>query len=524
MIPPPAVTTPLPLPTARRPGRAALAAFGLGAGAAALAWSLGRTALNYGTETDFLGSFVPDAARIAAGEPPALEYHPPLYPALLALVHALTGDWLRSGLVLSLLAAAACLPLAHRAFAPVHGEAAGLGALAALLVSGTFLSYAVQASGDVPFLALVLGVLAALASARTGSPRAAALAGALSGLAVLARTNGVAVVAFAAGLPFGPRGRRLTAAYLGGLAAPLALWAALAGAWGAPLLPRGTSANLALTYLAEGDRTSGDAMHEAAAGVDGASEVLLRHPRRVARVFARDLLTNLRNVFREDLLFFPFAELSAAGLAVLLARCRERRDVGLLAGTGAMFLLLNLKAWEGRYHLYLVPVLGAGLGLLVAAAARVVRSQGRGWLVVAGVVAGALFAGLGGWRVARESRGDLGFDAEAAARLLPPHAVVVARKPHLCYHARLSDCEVFPDVEDLGALRRSLRRLSAARPAGARVFLFYGFAERTLRPGLDALARRELRLPWLTQVAVGKENGKWVLYELDRTALAEERP
>lgn len=513
-----------PTPTARRSGRAALPALALGAWAAALAWSLGRTALNYGTETDFLGSFVPDAARIAAGEPPALEYHPPLYPALLALVHALTGDWLRSGLVLSLLAAAACLPLAHRAFAPVHGEAAGRGAVGALLVSGTFLSYSVQASGDVPFLALVLGALAALASAGTGSLRAAALAGALSGLAVLTRTNGVAVVAFAAGLPFGLRGRRLTATYLGGLAAPLVLWAALAGAWGAPLLPRGTSSNLALTYLAEGDRTSGDAMHEASAGVDGAWEVLRRNPRRVARVFARDLLTNLRNVFREDLLFFPFAEISLAGLAVLALRCSERGDVGLLAGTGAMFLLLNLKAWESRYHLYLVPVLGAGLGRLVAAVAPAVRGPGRRRLVAAGLLAGGLFAGLGWWRVARESRGDLGLDAEAAARLLPRDAVAVARKPHLCYHARLSDCEVFPDAEDLGALRRSLRRLSATRPAGARMFLFYGFAERTLRPGLNALSQRGLRWPYLAQVAVGKENGKWVLYEVDRAALAGERP
>ena len=489
--------------------------------------SLGRTEPNYGAETDFLGSFVPEAQRLLRGEAPRLEFHPPLYPAALALVFRAGGDWLSAGLWLSALGALLVLVAGVRLLERLAGAAAGLGAGLGLCLSDTFVSYAQQATSDVFFTGLLLLGLALLFESRAGAGWRVG-SGLALGLAALTRSNGITALAFGVALLPGPggwsgRARRL-APWLAGFALPLAVWGLVAAQLGAPLLPRQTHANLALTYLAEGDRTSGDALAEATAGVEGAADVLRRvGPARAARIYLRDLGRAVRNVFTLDLLVFPAAQLALPGLALLLLRLIEGRRFGILAGLAAAFLVLNLKAWESRYHLYLVPFLGAGVGLLGERALAAARTAGRTrWLAAAGGLALLLALGEMG-RVQHEQGGGLSHDARAAAAVLArygPDAVarVVARKPHLCYHAALS-CEGFPDVSDETALGAALARISAATPEGAELFLFYGYAERLLRPGLWRLGLRDHEVAWLTRIGIGKETGKWALYRVRRDAL-----
>ena len=92
-----------------------------------LGLAAGRGHLSFGVETDFLGLFVPEAKRLLAGEPLLIAFHLPLYPAALALVWSLLGDWVAAGIALSLLAAGvsafATWWLSRRLF----GAAAGLG-------------------------------------------------------------------------------------------------------------------------------------------------------------------------------------------------------------------------------------------------------------------------------------------------------------------------------------------------------------------------------------------------------------
>jgi hypothetical protein len=489
--------------------------------------SLGRSEPNYGAETDFLGSFVPEAQRLQRGEAPRLEFHPPLYPAALALAWHSTGDWLRAGLLLSALGALLALVSGVWLLARLAGPAAALGAGLGVCLSDTFVSYAQQATSDVFFTALLLLGLALLFEP-SASPGLKLASGLALGLAALTRSNGVTALAFGAGLLWGSGGwsgrARRIAPWLAGFSVPLLAWALVASQSGAPLLPRQTHANLALTYLAEGDRTSGDALAEASAGIEGSADVLRRAgPGRAARVYLRDFAGAVRNVFTQDLLVFPAAQLALPGLLLLLVRMVEHRRFGVLAGLAASFLVLNLKAWESRYHLYLVPFLGAGVGLLVERALAAARSAGRARLLAAaGGVALVLAAGEM-WRVQDEQGGGLSHDARAAAAVLAhygpgPGARVVARKPHLCYHAALA-CEAFPDVSDEAALGLALARISAASPEGAELFLFYGYAEKLLRPGLWRLGRRDYEVAWLTRIGLGKETGKWALYRVRREAL-----
>jgi len=492
-----------------------------------LSLSLGREDFNYGAETDFLGSFVPDAERIRAGRAPRVQFHPPLYPAALALAYSITNDWLRAGLLLSAFGALLVLISSVRLFGRRYGPAAGVGAAVGLCLSDVFVSYAQQATGDVFFTGLLLASVAILANDHAG-PARRVLAGVLMGLAILSRTNGVAALPFALLLWRGNAGwrgplRRLTP-YLGGVALPVLIWLGLSAHIGAPFLPSETHTNLALTYLAEGDRTSGDARNTATEGLDNTADVLRRiSPGRGLRIYIRDLLRGIKNVFTLDLMVFPAAQLLLPGLVLLLMRLWERRDYGLLLGVAGMFLTLHLKAWESRYHLYLVPFFGASLGLLgsmvIGAARRTGRERGLA-LAAACLLA---FAGVEMLRVQHEQRGGLSHDARAAARVLDhyapgPLARIVARKPHLCHYASIP-CVGFPEVADIAELGQQLAALDADTPRDGELFLFYGYAEKLLRPGLSRLGRRDLDTPWLQRIGLGKETGKWVLYRVNRNLL-----
>jgi hypothetical protein len=286
-------------------------------------------------------------------------------------------------------------------------------------------------------------------------------------------------------------------------------------------VPQRNYENLALTYHAVGDRTSGDAVADATAGMDSAWDVLSRNPRRSARIYVRDLRHNLMSLFVPDLLPFPFAQLAFPGLCVLLMVHVYRYDWVLPATLGAMFLVLNFKAWETRYYLLYVPFMGAGIGLslayLHAQAARARRRRFLWAVLAVSLALGALQTGLG----LRRDGWDLSTDAQSAAGFLaawgaPPGSAVVARKPHVCFYSGL-ECVGFPDVGRMEELRANLERIAAGRPPDAKVFLFYGFAESATRPTLARPIRGGARVPWLRRVAEGgQRHMRWVLLEVVR--------
>jgi len=123
------------------------------------------------------------------------EYHP-LFPALIALVHSLIGDWERAAVTVNVIggtAAVACLyGFARAAF----GRTSAFAAAAILAVH----PYAIEFSGDVQseglYLAFFLAAVWALwVGLRSASLGAAALAGLLCGLAYLTRPEGIGLLA-----------------------------------------------------------------------------------------------------------------------------------------------------------------------------------------------------------------------------------------------------------------------------------------------------------------------------------------
>jgi 4-amino-4-deoxy-L-arabinose transferase-like glycosyltransferase len=480
-----------------------------------------RVYLNYGTETDYVGGFIPESRNLLAGRPLELVFHPPLYAIVVAVVQSLVDDWLRTGIAISLLAAGVALWVSYRLFEELGGPLAGWGALLGLLASRPFAVYTTQATSDLFFLALYTGALLfALKGVRSTHPGSWLACGILTGLCLLTRSNAVVLLlmlpfAWVCTRPEAGRGRALALITLG-LALPLALWAAFATATGAPLTPRDNYVNLGMTYFAPGeDRSTGDnhaLMRELFSGV---GSVLAHDPLHIARTYARDLIALIAHDLPVRLLNFPLNLIFLPGLALLLLTRWSRPLLLILGITVAHALVVNFKEFQPRYYLFVVPLMGAAaaecLRLLLA------RGEAAGHGVAmrtaaAGVVgiALALSLVLSVIQSRPGSERELAEILPVAAAHLGPSTAVAARKPHLALYTGANGIFYSPPGATLEELEDFL---ASHASAGTALYLLYGAAERQNRPELAALADPRQAPAWLAPAAQSADPGRWVLYQ-----------
>ncbi len=495
-----------------------LAALLLAAIALPLGLAAERSWLSFGVETDYLGLFVPEAKRLLAGQPLLIAFHLPLYPAALALAWSLLGDWVQAGIAVSLLAALATALTTWWLVDRLFGRAGALGALAGLATSAPYLAQAAAASSDLFFLALHLGACAlALAGVRGGRDAAWIGLGLLIGLALLTRTNALPLllllVAPCLRQDAGVRRARGVALAFAALALPISLWLKFAAATGSPPWPTSNHVNLAMTYFATAAHPVSNEAYVSVAGRFGSVwEVLAHDPTRMLAIYLADLLTLARDEV-PGLIAFPLGLLALPGLLFLPAR-RRSACAGLLGlVTVGEVLLVNLKTFEARYWLFLLPWLGAGLGAMLAEVARIlpatgVRRLGQGIALGApGLLALALAVGA--------ARAELNLGADELAEAVPaaralagPADVLVARKPQLAYYTG-ARFVLLPDLEGTDALRAWLCSL----PSRGRVWVYDGQIERRFRPALQPVLAARTLPPWLERVAAGAAGGdaSWTL-------------
>lgn len=137
-------------------------------------------------------NFILIAQELLRGSYPVAEKRLPVYPALLALFHAVF-DWETAGVVVAILSSLAAIALLY-----AFGRKLGLSKTALVIALlpfqavAPFLFQSIRGYADTTFLALLLGGMVTLLHVR--SVFGSALAGALLGLASLTRFEGVLVV------------------------------------------------------------------------------------------------------------------------------------------------------------------------------------------------------------------------------------------------------------------------------------------------------------------------------------------
>jgi Dolichyl-phosphate-mannose-protein mannosyltransferase len=480
-----------------------------------------RTYFTFGVENDYLGGFVPEAQRVSAGGPLELTFHPPLYPIVLAAVHSAVGDWLATGLLVSGVMAIVVLVASYILFQRLTLPSAAWGALIALLTSPVFLEYAALAGSDLFYLAVyTLTLLLLLLASQRQSPVLWIASGVFLGATALTRSNGLTVLLMLA-LPWGqphplPARAKRFGWLAGSLVVTLALWAAVAKATGSPLWPTRVHMNLAATYFAPEDRRNYDAIISLEPQFHSSWDVLTHDPAKLTRTYMRNLYTTALRVFASNhLLLFPINLFALSGLFIL-PWARGGRFLRLLLITAAVQLMLvNLTAYEARYYLFLVPLLGAGAGVCWERTLDCLRRPSVRRSAAALVTIPLL---LGFALTLRDVYTKLHEDAELgevvpqARQIIAPTSVLVARDPHLWFYLGVGP-KYFPLVNELDELRRELE--GTATTAMAPIYLYYGSNEQRARPQFNQLRFPQASPSWLIPVLESREAGAWVLYQFD---------
>ena len=113
-----------------------------------------------------------------------------------------------------------------------------------------------------------------------------------------------------------------------------------------------------MTYFAGGDRTSAEAMDEVGGRFGGVADVLLHDPVALARTYLYDLFGVLSRGLTK-IVEPPLYFLLLPGLLLLMGTRIGAGLIVLLALAGAQLLLVNFKAFQPRFYLFLVPIMGA---------------------------------------------------------------------------------------------------------------------------------------------------------------------
>lgn len=489
-----------------------------------LALVMTRQFFTYGTETDYISSFVPEAQRLLRGESLRLSFHPPMYAIAIAAVQLTVQDWFVTGLALSLAASAGVLFTQFVFFDRLIGRPAAWGAFAALATSRVFLTFSSLATSDMFFLALYsFSLLFALIAVTRDKARWWWLGlGALLGITLLTRTNGVTLLVLLAA-PF-LRGESLRRSFahgsiiVGGLALVLAGWTVFATLTNSAFSPGKTHANLAMTYYGGGDRVSAEARLPMEREFGSLSDVVLRNPAGLAAMYLRDLARLPGKVFRSKLVAFPIAALGLFGLILLFCTDLTWMKAGFSAVVLAQILLVNMKTFEERYYLFLVPVIGAGAGLAMTTLHRQLtdrRLRIGAYAGLTGLVLVSFIASLRGTaRSIRSENLELGSFIHSTRGMIKPDALVISRKTHLAYYSRCASVYM-PNAATVSELGQYILTHPPSRP----LYVFYGSHELFMRPQLSELATPAAAPSWLEVVAAREESPRWALYKVNRVVL-----
>ncbi len=477
---------------------------------ALIAWGAGgRAYLGFGVENDLFMQYLPEAQRVLDGEPLQLPYHPPIYPVLLALTTAAVGDWLTAGVVISIVSMAAAMCLGYSLFRAMCGTAAAVGALVGLAGSSAALTHAGLASSDMLYLALFLGAAyVAVAATQRASARLWFLAGVVVGAAMLTRTNGVSLLAVVLFPWLLPRSRlRGSALVLAGVAAALALWAAIALVTGSRFAPQGSHVSLAYHFYHQ-DLLFDDARALLGNEFVSAWDVVARDPMLVLKTYVRGFYDVLQTLFTAGFtLDAPLNLLVLPGLVYLLATS-NRVFVGyLVLIVVPQLLLLNLAIADERYYLYVVPLFGAAVAgtftLLLAVLGGVRWRRSIASIFALCALVALVSAGRDAGRSWSASVAELEQAIPAVEAAATQSTVLIARKEHVSHYAGVA----------YAWLPRTLAELEseARRAVGRDVLVYLGSEEGKLRPEIAALAAADEPPPWLEVVARGRGSVRWVL-------------
>jgi len=353
------------------------------------------------------------------------------------------------------------------------------------------------------------------------------LTGLVVGAAILTRTNGIAFLGFLLFYISFQRHKihinKKIVLLLIGILTPLFIWIGYALITNSPLAPVKTYENLALTYYSDNDRTSGDARVIVSKGFSSSIDVVLKDPIRTAKIYTTDFFRTIQQISsHSSLMKFPFAQLAIPGLLFLgmMFMFRNHYYFIIFLNLLFLFLLLNLKAYEPRYHLYFLPFFGAGIAHTAKLLYDCLYNKNPYprflFIFITAILIfmnGAVaFNSAYSYQINHTSS-----DAFAASICLRSTKnsnddIVISRKPHVGFYSDMQG-HMIPNVTTIKELEKEI--YTHIYNNNKNIFLFFGLSESESRKELKPILFNDsISVEWLEKVCSGDEEGGWVVYRV----------
>ncbi len=449
---------------------------------------------DYGVETDFYWSYVPQARHILEGTIPIEDFHGPIYPMVLALISLVTKDLFHAGVVLSTLAAAASLFLIFELLKKLFRSDIALVGTLIVAVNTTFVQYSYTAGTDMLFMALVTASTFFLLRTEQMQGLNIIISAIIAGIAYLTRYNGI-FVAVAAPLaiilanPFqlAMRERFKTAAlFLGAFLMTIAPWGIYCLVEKGSFLYNRNFLNIAYEMFAKGKMPWDQYWSVEAQKFTSLTQVIFADPGLFVSTLVRNLFDHLLSDLGK-LLGWHVGAFSLFGIVLFIKEKPNARALAYFIVGVCFFGVLLLVFYGERFSLYLLPI----YVVLASKALTWPRlSEYRFWnrLHIGGLVALILvgWSALNSYQFNSPNIDSGPREVVSIAQWFErnvPHAehgqIIIARKPHIAYYLDMK-MQLFPYVNSYEDLLTEMRKVKAS-------YLYFGLMEAGMRPQFQYL-------------------------------------
>jgi 4-amino-4-deoxy-L-arabinose transferase-like glycosyltransferase len=449
---------------------------------------------DYGVETDFYWSYVPEARHILEGTIPIEDFRGPGYPLVLACIALFTSDLFHAGVVLSTLSAAASLFFIFQILKHLFRADIALIGTLLVAVNTTFVQYSYSAGTDMFFVALVTASTFFFLRDEQMRWLNIVLSALLAGLAYLTRYNGLfaAVAAPLAILAVNPfqqtrKIRAKTAAvYLGIFMLTIAPWGIYCLIEKGSFFYNKNYLNIAYEMFAKGKITWDQYWSVDAQRFTSLTQVIFANP-------GLFLGTVVRNIFEHGvgdlgkLLGWQTGIFSLLGIPLFVKERPHAQLLSFFVFALMFFAVLLLVFYGERFSMYLLPVYVI-FALKTLTWQRLARY--RFWKrVQSGALIGIVllvWTAISSYEfnsanidsgprevvsIAQWFRNN--YDDTAKGQ------IIIARKPHIAYYLDMK-MELFPYVDTYPQLLDQIRKVHAS-------YLYFSLMEAGMRPQFQYL-------------------------------------
>ncbi len=321
---------------------------------------------DYGVETDFFWSYVPQAKSFLDGHLIIDKYRGPLYPMALGLFHLILGDYFKTGIVLAVLSAGLVLYFSYEIVKKLFSPLVALVTVLLLAVNTTFNLYSYSAGTDMFFMMLVSAALYFIFKSREYKLTNLLLSGLFAGLAYITRYNGIFIpVSVIAGILFINIFRTAWKTRLIATAGFLAVFIVVITPWGIYTQQKKGKAffnqnyqNVAYEYLAKGEMSWDEFWYQGNRDkYSSLTQVILNEP---AAFFKKMVSNSFEHLGRDlgSLMGWHISIFSILGLLLLFYKPPSKEQWLYFLVNFLFFGVLLLVFYNERFSMFMIPFYG----------------------------------------------------------------------------------------------------------------------------------------------------------------------